>query len=231
MTSTSTCEFCGKLLEPRETILCGKKLTFGFKPCECEGSLKEVSRRESERVERNRRAEQEARIKRYSDAGIPMKFVRMEQSGDVERYIESGLYLWGKPGRGKTYLAALVAKQAIDAGIKTRFTSSKRMFDYLVDFAADGVDHFVSPQLLVIDDLGAEKPTEYKLEKLVQVIDERELAERPTIITSNLDLVVKAGECLAAQWASIGTVAASRLISRLSAYPKVFLDGVDRRLA
>lgn len=235
MTSTNTCEFCGKPLEPREAVLCGKKRTFGFKPCECEGAIQEAYRRECEREERNRKEEREAKTKRYFDAGIPPKFARLEDMSIEEKTaadaIESGLYLWGKPGRGKTWQACAIARYAVDRGFKVCFISAVDMFDSLTKFDQENLAKFVKADILVIDDLGAEKPTEYKLEKLVQVIDARELNEKSTIITSNLDLVTKQGECLAKQWSPIGSIATQRLISRLKAYPKVYLDGVDRRLA
>jgi DNA replication protein DnaC len=163
-----------------------------------------------------------------------MKFAEMDKM-DTEAIIVSdaindGLYLWGKSGRGKTYLASAIAKAAVDKRVDTRFASAVDMFTDLTNFDTDTLYRYTEPDLLIIDDLGAEKASEFRLEKLVQIMSAREYESKPTVVTSNLELVSRTGECLAAMWQPIGSIAATRLVSRLSALPKFNLRGVDRRL-
>lgn len=234
MTSPNTCEFCGVSLEPRTFTIQGIERTYGYKPCDCEGARTERLRREAEAEQARIKEERERAVKRYTRVGIPRKFAKMTdmdtEAISISDAINDGLYLWGKSGRGKTYLASAIAMAAVDKRIDVRFVSAVDMFTDLTDFDNDTLYRYTDPELLVIDDLGAEKPTEFRLEKLVQVMSAREYDEKPTVVTSNLDLVTRTGECLAAKWQSIGSVAASRLISRLFALPKFNLEGVDRRL-
>lgn len=234
MTSLSTCEFCGSALEPRLFTLQGVERTFGYKPCDCEGARNERLRREAEAEQLRLEEEHKRAIKRYTRVGIPAKFAKMDKMNteaiSVSDAINNGLYLWGKSGRGKTYLASAIAKIAVDKRIDTRFASAVDMFTDLTNFDTDTLYRYTDPDLLIIDDLGAEKASEFRLEKLVQIMSAREYESNPTVVTSNLELVSRTGECLAAMWQPIGSIAARRLVSRLSALPKFNLRGVDRRL-
>ena len=50
------------------------------------------------------------------------------------------------------------------------------------------LDYVSHCQFLVLDDLGAEKPTEWAVAKLDKIIDHRYISRLPTIFTSNLEL-------------------------------------------
>jgi DNA replication protein DnaC len=61
----------------------------------------------------------------------------------------------------------------------------------------------------VLDDLGAEKPSEWTCEKLLELVDERYVQARPTIVTSNLPpnkLSTHVGERVASRLAEMCTV-------------------------
>lgn len=211
----------------------GIERTCGYKPCDCEGARTERLRREAEAEQSRLEEERKRAIKRYTRVGVPTKFAEMDKMDteaiSVSDAINNGLYLWGKSGRGKTYLASAIAKEAVDKRIDTRFSSAVDMFTDLTNFDTDMLYRYTEPDLLIIDDLGAERASEFRLEKLVQIMSAREYEDKPTIVTSNLELVSHAGECLASKWQSIGSIAAGRLISRLSALPKQQLTGIDRR--
>lgn len=96
-----------------------------------------------------------------------------------------GLLLFGTVGNGKTFAAACIANALIDTGFPCRMTT-------FADIAKDIFDGKLSPHdlnryaLLVLDDLAAERKTEYMQEIVFNVIDSRYKAGLPLIVTSNL---------------------------------------------
>ena len=104
-----------------------------------------------------------------------------------------GLLFWGNTGNGKTYTSACIANALKAQGIPVLVTGfpkildalSKRMFN---DDKISYFDAFNEYQLLVIDDLGAERQSEYALEQVFSVIDQRYKAKLPIIITTNLTM-------------------------------------------
>lgn len=108
----------------------------------------------------------------------------------------NGLIFVGKPGCGKSHLAAGVMKRVIrDYGEACAFMSSVQLFESLRPHADDNGEDIDTQRealttagLLVIDDLGTEKLTEWVEEQLYYVINGRYNAMLPTVITTNLRL-------------------------------------------
>jgi DNA replication protein DnaC len=108
----------------------------------------------------------------------------------------NGLWLQGTTGTGKTTLAMLVSKAALDAGRTAAIYSLpqllariRRTFDgeagedsYFTFF-----NRLVSVDLLHLDDLGAENRTEWVLEQLYSIIDRRYNDQRSVVVTTNLE--------------------------------------------
>jgi DNA replication protein DnaC len=96
-----------------------------------------------------------------------------------------GLLMFGTVGNGKTFAAACIPNALIDKGFPCRMTT-------VTDIAKDIFDGKLSPHdlnrysLLVLDDLLAERKTEYMQEIVFNVIDSRYKAGLPLIVTSNL---------------------------------------------
>ena len=145
------------------------------------------------------------------------------------RYMEGrGTYFWGLPGRGKTYAAAAAVRQAVSMGHTAKLVTAKGLLD-AIKAEWDGGERGVLEraeryELLALDDLGVERPTEWAMETLTGLIDTRVAAGRPTIVTSNYSL----GE-LRDRW---GGMPGMRLASRLGgACERIEMTGPDRRLA
>jgi DNA replication protein DnaC len=113
---------------------------------------------------------------------------------DIDTNLDSGRGLWltGGFGTGKTALAMIVSKAAIDRGRSVAIYSCPRLLGVIresIDAGGvlDFLDRLGEADLLHIDDLGAEHRTEWVLEQLYSIINARYQDERSTIITSNLD--------------------------------------------
>jgi DNA replication protein DnaC len=102
-----------------------------------------------------------------------------------------GLWLTGGCGTGKTALAMIVSKAAIDAGRSVAIYSCPRLLSVIRDSIERGgvldfLDRLADVDLLHIDDLGAEHRTEWVLEQLYTIVNARYEDERSTVVTSNL---------------------------------------------
>lgn len=123
-----------------------------------------------------------------------------------------GLLLRGKEGTGKTHVAIAILKEVIAKGHTGLYWNVPELFLELrrtmsnsaeVDEASI-IDEAVETDLLVLDDLGAEKVSDYVMDRLYVLINGRYENDLPTIITTN-----RSFEDLRSQ---IG----SRIVSRIS---------------
>ena len=124
--------------------------------------------------------------------------------GAIRENLDSGAGLWltGSYGTGKTALAMIVSKAAIDAGRSVAIYSCPRLLGVIResidgDGVLDFLDRLAAVDLLHIDDVGAEHRTDWVLEQLYTIINTRYEDERSTIVTSNLgppELAEQVGE-------------------------------------
>lgn len=149
--------------------------------------------------------------------------------GELEQRLEEGrgLWLFGDTGTGKTTLAMLISKAALEQGhtvaiyslpkllarIRRTYDSEPGGDSYLSFF-----ERLTSVDLLHIDDLGAEKRSDWVLEQLYSLINERYETQRSVLVTTNLP-----HEELEEQ---IGARTVSRLTQMCDEVP---LYGADRR--
>lgn len=103
-----------------------------------------------------------------------------------------GLLFWGTVGTGKSYTAACIANYLLEANTSVVMTSFVRILQAMQGFDREREETFTnklnSVKLLIIDDLGAERSTDYALEKVYGIIDNRYRAKKPLILTTNLTL-------------------------------------------
>src|SRR5271165_4766354 len=112
----------------------------------------------------------------------------------IEQNLDSGRGLWiaGDVGTGKTTLAMLVSKAALDAGRSVAIYSLPRLLNLLresmttEDGMLDFMDRLTAVDLLHLDDLGAENQTDWVLEQLYSIVNARYESERAILATSNL---------------------------------------------
>jgi DNA replication protein DnaC len=150
----------------------------------------------------------------------------------VERIDENldrgrGVWIMGDVGTGKTMLAMLISKAALDAGRTTAIYSLPRLLNLIREAIdeEDGVvgflDKLATVDLLHIDDVGAENRTDWALEQLYSIINSRYEDERSIVITTNLE-----PDELAQQ---IGQRTVSRLVEMCGDPFPLPLFGRDRR--
>lgn len=100
-----------------------------------------------------------------------------------------GLLLWGNVGTGKTYSAACIANALLEQEAKVRMTNFAAVLNDLSG-SFEGRNKYIRGlcgyELLIMDDFGMERGTEYALEQVCNVVDCRYRSGLPLILTTNL---------------------------------------------
>lgn len=105
------------------------------------------------------------------------------------------LVLWGPVGRGKTGLAAALVKELAEQGKGVLFRTVPDLLDRLkATYGADGegresdlLTALYEVDVLVLDDVGVDGPTDWSTARLFRIVNQRYDAGRRTILTSNID--------------------------------------------
>lgn len=157
---------------------------------------------------------------------------RPELSNAIRKYAENfaeyrsdgrGLLLYGDVGTGKTFYAACIANAVITQGYKALMTNFAQIANALQSTweKQEYIDDLCSYDLLIIDDLGAERKSEFMQEMVFNVIDARYRAGAPVIITTNLT---------AAELSKPGEIGYSRIYDRvMERCLAIKVDGQSRR--
>ncbi|HZA58172.1 MAG TPA: ATP-binding protein [Solirubrobacterales bacterium] len=122
----------------------------------------------------------------------PVKEFCMDIRGNLDA--GRGLWMYGGAGTGKTTLAMLVSRHALDAGRSVAIYSMPKLLARIrrtydaergEQSYAELFERLTTVDLLHIDDLGAENRTEWVLEQLYALINERYEAQRSLVVTTN----------------------------------------------
>ena len=112
----------------------------------------------------------------------------------IGQHLDAGRGLWfmGPVGTGKTTLAMLVAKSALGAGRSVAIYSLPRLLNEIRETHraershVDLLDRLTAVDLLHVDDVGAERTTDWVLEELYSIVNARYEDRRSMVITTNI---------------------------------------------
>lgn len=110
----------------------------------------------------------------------------------IEGNIDKGLFITGTYGVGKTFIASCIANELIKNDIPVIFGTLIQLLDCIKNTYKDEeisdkeyIYLYSNVDLLIIDDLGKEKTTEWVLEKLFLIVNNRYNNYLPIVITTN----------------------------------------------
>lgn len=197
---------CGKCHTPKQCRFIASwngKEKKPYTPCDCERERHDAE--EQARQAQNLRIE----INRLRKLGFPDGEManwtfnaddgtNKTASDIAHRYVDNfaemkkhgkGLLFYGPVGTGKTFLAACIANELINQGrpcLVTNFARITNTLQGMFDGKQRYLDGLNRLDLLVIDDLSAERDTSYMNEMIFNIIDSRYRSGKPLIITTNL---------------------------------------------
>ena len=196
------CRKCNKPTQYRIVFMGRERIV----PCLCTCGKKDFEREKLETAERDRLYE----IARMKAAGIQDRhlrewtFAKAEDTPVIrmaQNYVKNwkrvkaenlGLLFWGDVGTGKSYAAACIANALLEMRIPVLMTNFSKMLNQMGGLYSEERFSYISSlsgfSLLIIDDLGIERSTDYAKEQVYSIIDERYKSGLPVIVTTNLTI-------------------------------------------
>lgn len=203
---TSGLVYCKKCHTPRQaSVELGGTLFHPCCICQCQSEARELELAKEKQLQEQQRIArlkanglQDASLRQFTfanDTGINPEIQKAHSY--VEHWSEmkataTGLLLWGNVGTGKSFFAGCIANALLDQGVPVLMTNFSRILNALTGMFSDDRNKYIDSlnhySLLIIDDLGMERGTEYALEQVFNVIDARLRSNLPLIVTTNLTL-------------------------------------------
>lgn len=204
--------YCGKCNTPRQKRLIlpagifsddGEKIVSCLCKCqaEAENRRKEQEKYQQEmmRLQRMRDASlmdskyRDARFSNYQVNSHNQKAYRLavNYSKRFDRMFSEnqGLIFHGPVGTGKSFTSACIANELLDSSTSVIMTSFVKILQNIQkQDEAEYIAMLNSAKLLILDDLGTERNTDYALEKVYNIIDSRSRVSKPMVLTTNLSL-------------------------------------------
>ena len=198
--------YCGKCRTPKQFRMDAPPLEGRLlpHPCRCEQERLDREAAEQE-ARRHRQAVADLKRRGFTDPAMrgwtfandngkcqQMKHARFYVENWLTRQAENiGYLLWGGVGTGKSYFAGCVANALMEQEVAVRMTNFALILNDLTA-SFEGRNEYITrlcrAPLLILDDFGMERGTEYSLEQVYNVIDSRYRSRRPLIVTTNLSL-------------------------------------------
>ena len=201
--------YCGSCKTPKEAFFPNGKKLFGRDrhPAECR--CRQATREKQEKEERARlhyEKVQRLKLQGFTDWAMQHWTFANDHGQNpqmqlAQRYVAHwpemreknvGLLLWGDVGTGKSFFAGCVANALLDKGVPVLMTNFAKILNSLTGIYPQDRNEFINSlnqySLLIIDDLGVERNSEFALEQVFHVIDSRYRSMKPMIITTNLTL-------------------------------------------
>ena len=200
--------YCGSCHQPKEAYFPEGKTFFGRdrhpKECDCQRKRRETLEA-ADREQKHR--EEVEQLKRNGFTNPAMREWTFEndngkcpQMDYAREYVECwelmkaenhGLILWGSVGTGKSYFAGCIANALMEREVSVCMTNFAAILNDLAASFKDRneyISRLCSFPLLILDDFGMERGTEYGLEQVYNVVDSRYRSGKPLIVTTNLTL-------------------------------------------
>ncbi len=169
-------------------------------PCACKCRDEAYTKAEQERKEEQRRLRiQRMRVEGIQDDSLRgVSFADADDSDTMQKckaFVEhwadiyrenTGLLMTGPVGTGKTFAAACIANALIERGVPVLMTSFPVILGTSKYDLNDVIRQAQEYDLIIVDDLGAERDTDYSLEIMFQFVDARYRSGKPMIVTTNL---------------------------------------------
>ena len=193
--------FCGKCQDRREMMrdICGIQQKVPVL-CKCREEL--VAKQEAEEEERLRMLRVAARrSEALRDTEMHTWTFEHDDKSDLrlsegmERYCNNfrmlresgkGILLYGGLGTGKSYYAACIVNRLVDK-YTARFVSTAYLATINFNDRKEFMREIDRVDLVVLDDIGAERGTEYMQELIFSIVDSRSRNKKPLIVTTNLN--------------------------------------------
>lgn len=198
--------YCGKCSTPKQFRMEAPPLEGRLLPHPCRCEQERIDREAAEQeAQRRRQAVADLKRRGFTDPAMrewtfandngkcpQMKHARFYvEHWDTMREENIGYLLWGGVGTGKSYFAGCIANALMEQEVAVRMTNFALILNDLTA-SFEGRNEYISrlcrAPLLILDDFGMERGTEYGLEQVYNVIDSRYRSRRPLIVTTNLSL-------------------------------------------
>ena len=196
--------YCGKCRTRREMTvnICGEPYIVRI-ACKCREEAQNREDKHAEDLERAQRIERRRQWalgdSRLFESTFDRDDGKTKIAGAMQKYAQNfdqmrdsntGLLLFGPVGTGKTFLAACIVNE-VCKNWTARMTSFARISEEIsanMNFRKSIIRDLSRADLLVLDDLGAERQSSYMSEIVFEVVDTRYSAKRPLIVTTNMTL-------------------------------------------
>ncbi len=244
------CPFCGTVRRYKQKSLFGGQYITWLTPdpCDCPGAVahaEEIYQQDvAEEIRRQEERQKKERARLLKKSGLPARYhgatfgsakvtdqsrEAYEKAHKFTRGEMAGLLISGPVGTGKTHLAACIANDFLD---RLKWVTFGGVIDLLGRIARSYseaaqeeewqiLDELYSVPLLVLDDLGKEKVSEWVEQTLYRVVDSRYRENRPLVVTTNFTM-----ETLEGRYPEVGPALVSRLVEMCEG---VYLGGADWR--